>query len=554
MRELIRLTVVSLKNVYGLSAMLYDVKKNKKSYKKIILFFAVLIALVPAYALYIFFTSIIYDSYAMLNQTSAYLAQFLALGAFVILIFGISYILSYFYMSKDLDTLLSLPVSPRNIILSKILTITFSEYFFIVPMMLPPIIKYGIAQHCNVIYYLQSVIAMALLPVTVLGILAIIIILIMQGASLKIKKDKLQIITLFLTLAFIIAIQFANAKFSSSMGSGNQAEIIAYYLQNSNAMLSSITKIFFPAVIASNAMVNYGNISGIYYLFLYIVTCGAVLFICSAIGSKIYIKSILKSSFSNKSKSNIKNIDLKTASPLIAIFKNDMRLILRTPIYMFNSIGLVIVFPVVILITAFASGISDKIDLSIVNSYKEISVLVLTAVYTFFVGLTPTLSTTFSREGQCFWITKTMPATVNEQINGRLLTHIILSVLFLLASSITIFIITKLSIYALFLAFVLGIFVSMPTAYIALLIDTKRPLLVWDNPQRAVKQNMNVVVAMLISLVYILLLGVIGYFSAVILNVKMAIIIILAISILLTFLFDSITRKKFKIWFLKIEI
>ena len=554
MRELMRLSAVSLKNTYGISALLYDTKKKKRSFKKVILFFAVIICLIPAYAMYVYFTSLMYDSYAMLNQTSAYLAQFLSLGAVVILVFGISYILSYFYLSKDIDTLLSLPVKPSNIVLSKILTITVSEYMFLLPLMLPPIIKYGIAQNCNVIYYFESVIAIALLPVIVLGILAIIMIILMRGASLRIKKDKIQIITLFLTLAIVVAYQFINIKFTSAMQYDDPAQVIAYYLQNSNAMLNNITKIFFPAVFASKAMINYNNISTLYYLLIYVLSCGVVVFLCAIIGEKFYIQSILRSSFSNKSNKKNRKIITDVNSPVIAIYKNDIRLMLRTPIYMFNTVGVMVILPVMILIMSFASGINKQLDLTALNSYKELSVLILTAVYTLFIGFTPILSTTFSREGQCFWITKTIPVSYKEQINARLLTHIVLSAILITACSISIIAVTRLNIFTLFAAFLLGIIASMPTAYISLIIDTKRPLLVWDTPQRAVKQNMNVVISMLICMAYIILLGAAGFVSVKLFGIKIAVGVVFALCLIIAVLFDRITRKKFGTWFSRIEI
>jgi ABC-2 type transport system permease protein len=554
MKELIRLTSVSLKSVYGLSALLYDSKKNKKSVKRLVLFIVLVLCLLPAYILYISFTSLLYDAYVMLNQANAYLAQYLALTSVVILIFGISYILAYFYMAKDLDTLLSLPLRPGNIVLSKILTITISEYFFVLPIMLPAIIKYGVVQGCTLVYYFLAVIVMALLPVIVLGILAVIIMLLMKGASFKIKRDKIQLITLFLTLGFIIAFQFINTKLTSSMG-GNTSETIAYFLQNSNALLSSITRIFFPAVIASKALVFYNSISAFVYLFSYLFITAAVLFLCVLLGKKVYIHSILASSNTGKIRQRSKNIEYQTSSPVMAIFKNDMRMILRTPIYMFNCLGTAFVIPIVILVMFYASGMKEQIDFTAVASHKEIAILILAAIYTFFAGLSPVLSTTFSREGQSIWITKTIPTTTDEQLNGRLLTQIVLSIILIAVSSITIYIISKISLAVLMSAFLLALIASLPTAYISFLIDASRPLLNWDNPQRAVKQNFNVFFAMLFCIIYILIIALIAYIAVRLLtNLKIVIILMLIITAICTLVFDKFTRKKFKTLFLNIEI
>ena len=321
-----------------------------------------------------------------------------------------------------------------------------------------------------------------------------------------------------------------------------------------NAMLNNIAKIFFPAVFASNAMINYNNISAVYYLLIYILSCGVVVFVCSAVGRIFYIQSILKSAFSNKSTKINKKIDTDINSPIISIFKNDIRLMLRTPIFLFNTVGVMIILPLMILIMSFASGINKQIDLTALGHYKNLSILILAAAYTMFIGFTPILSTTFSREGQCFWITKTIPVSYNEQISARLLTHIILSVILVVACSISVFAVTKLNIITLFAALLLGLIASMPTAYISLIIDTKRPLLVWDNPQRAVKQNMNVVISMLICMAYIIILGAVGFFSVKLFGITIAIGIVFILCILLTVLFDRATRKKFGNWFLQIEI
>jgi ABC-2 type transport system permease protein len=49
----------------------------------------------------------------------------------------------------------------------------------------------------------------------------------------------------------------------------------------------------------------------------------------------------------------------------------------------------------------------------------------------------------------------------------------------------------------LLLVVVLGLVIGLPAIVVSLLIDLLRPYLNWDNPQKAIKQNINVVLAML---------------------------------------------------------
>ncbi|MGI6348497.1 MAG: hypothetical protein GX245_06500 [Eubacteriaceae bacterium] len=98
MKELLALSKYSIKNVYSLSALLYNRKKKKRSPLRIVLAVVFILLLLSSYALYLSFASMLYSAYASLNQTSAYPVQFWAITCVVIMIFAASYIISYFYI------------------------------------------------------------------------------------------------------------------------------------------------------------------------------------------------------------------------------------------------------------------------------------------------------------------------------------------------------------------------------------------------------------------------------------------------------------------------
>ncbi len=51
----------------------------------------------------------------------------------------------------------------------------------------------------------------------------------------------------------------------------------------------------------------------------------------------------------------------------------------------------------------------------------------------------------------------------------------------------------------LILVVILGLLASLPAIVACLLIDLIRPYLNWDNPQKSIKQNINVVLAMFVG-------------------------------------------------------
>ena len=51
----------------------------------------------------------------------------------------------------------------------------------------------------------------------------------------------------------------------------------------------------------------------------------------------------------------------------------------------------------------------------------------------------------------------------------------------------------------------------IPVSAVGIYIDLMRPKLVWNNPQEAIKQNFNVVIAMLLGFVLVTIFGAVGY-------------------------------------------
>ena len=70
----------------------------------------------------------------------------------------------------------------------------------------------------------------------------------------------------------------------------------------------------------------------------------------------------------------------------------------------------------------------------------------------------------------------------------------------------------KLDFVYLILPVILGIVGGVPISLIGLIVDLKRPLLDWTNPQRAVKQNLNVLIALAVNLIFMIILAGPTYF------------------------------------------
>jgi ABC-2 type transport system permease protein len=188
----------------------------------------------------------------------------------------------------------------------------------------------------------------------------------------------------------------------------------------------------------------------------------------------------------------------RSTSPVYAIALREIKLLFRTPIYLFNSVALLLIIPVVLLIPALTGGggIGQIVEMAFATGNRAALVLVAGAFMGGMALFTPAASSSFSREGKLFWISQVIPMSPREQIRGKILYSLMIA--WLAVPLVVLFSIrtVPLTFSELVIAVLLGTALSFPAITISLLIDLLRPYLDWDNPQKPIKQNVNVLLAM----------------------------------------------------------
>ena len=163
--------------------------------------------------------------------------------------------------------------------------------------------------------------------------------------------------------------------------------------------------------------------------------------------------------------------------------------------------------------------------------------LILVVVFMFFGSVACTTASTFSREGKNIWLTCIVPVRPLDQMIGRGLSALCIQLLGIVFTLILLAFITPLSLGTVVLSLVLGTIGSFPLLAFGLIVDMMRPLLDWDNPQKAVKNNMNVMIAMMVGWVYMLLVvgisAATGFFIAPVFGYSFFAVVSIVISVLL---------------------
>ena len=160
---------------YGISALKYRFMREKnKRWEPILVGVALIFSFTPLIALYIAFMINIFAAGVIINQPEMVLIISFACAQFMIFLFGIFYILGMFYFSKDVETLVPLPLKPYEVIGGKFAVIMVNEYLTSVPLLLPPIIIYGAGTSQGLLYWLKSVVLIIASPVIPLAVAAVI--------------------------------------------------------------------------------------------------------------------------------------------------------------------------------------------------------------------------------------------------------------------------------------------------------------------------------------------------------------------------------------------
>lgn len=506
MNKIISLIKTDFNITFGLSSIIYSFKNKKNRWQMIILAIAML-SLIPSYFLIINSLNGMYDIYAEVGQKSMFLLSGFLVTQIMVFIFGLLYVMSKYYFSNDLATLVPLPIKSSYIIGSKFVTLMISEYLTSLPIILPFIIIYGVKGGEGLLYWIYSLLLVITAPIIPLVLSSIVIMVFMKYTNIGAKKDLIRVIG---AVIFIIAMVYFQLKIQTIAGKVMmEGDFFVNLVKDSNLLVKKLGIIFPPSQWGALALSNYFNLTGLMNLLTFIVvgiiSFMIMLFLSESLFFDGLIGNIEVSASKGKSRKKIALKDMtKETKPYIALAKKEIIMLFKTPVYLLNTVGGVVMLPIILLVASMTGG--DESLVQIIDMLGGNNNLITLAGIAFIAALGILNSigaTSFSREGKCLWIQRTLPIKVEDQIIGRILSSLIVQILGVGALLISLSFIIKLDILSILLIVFLGLLGSIPMTQIGMIIDILRPLLDWDNPQKAMKQNLNVLISMGLGVLYL---------------------------------------------------
>ena len=510
MKNTLYLTKVLFLNSFGLNFSNKE-KKNKKSISRIgyiaLIIFLILFVGAPMLLMGIGMGVSFNEIGKTLEGVNVVLEgfkSFLPLMSIMILLFSIFGIISTFFLSSDMETLLALPFKPKEIIIAKFINSLTSVYLIEIMMFLPILIGIGLGASLNILYYFNILLVTIFLPMVPLAIFGILLTSLMRYTALNRVKDKIQYVIMLFVIVGAVAIEIG----STSMGEGSMDDMANLIVNQSNA-LSYVMFFTLPASIAlgtENILLSIGCM-----LIFIIMSIGFVI-LFGLIGEKIYIKGVLgkpQLKIKNKKEKKVELKEEKKTSIFKELVKNEWRTVNRSPIYNMNLVLPVFLMPIILGVSMFA-GFSEVDEVGtlteFINGFKEIidfsagNVLVFTvAILSFFTSMSMSSSTAISRDGKNAYFNKIIPVEPMTIINAKVVLGIILGFIPCLLITIILLALGLMNVLDFVLINIPLFLFIVVTNYIGIYIDLKRPKLEWENETVAVKQNTNSIIYMFLD-------------------------------------------------------
>jgi len=500
------LTKVMLKNFNLFD--LRSAKSGKSRTKKILLSVLIFVSFLPMMFGIGTLAFVGYHVLSGIQQEGLILGMGFLVSSLTIFFFGVFYVISIFYFSKDIENLLPLPLRPSEILAAKFTVALFYEYLTEFIFLAPILIGFGIAGKAGLMYCIYSLIIFLALPVLPLIYASVITLLIMGFTSLAKNKDRFRIIGGIAAMTLAVGLNAFITKISSSSMSADELQQLL--AQGNNSFTGTISGIFFSNRFAVMALLHNSELKGLVNLIVFMLICVLFVMLLLGIGEGIYYKGAVGISEASSKRKKYTESEFRKfsrqKSALRSYIIKELKLLFRTPVYFMNCVLLNFLFPLFFIIPFIVQPDEMK-ELQALSPYisdigKQGAVLAAAFGMSVFVASTNGIAASaISREGTNIYVCKYLPVSYRTQILAKVLSSACLGAVGTLSMVLAAVIFVPLPVYLIMLIAVAAILGIIFSSFTGIFIDLNFPKLIWDNEQKAVKQNFNVVLNMLASIV-----------------------------------------------------
>jgi ABC-2 type transport system permease protein len=511
LRTLAAVVKAGLRSNFGLATLKHRLFKEKKDRWLVPLIGLAAVGVVPMFYGIVLLIENVYLVLRPMGQERALLSFGLLAGQLLVLLFGVYYVIAAFYFSRDLEFLIPLPLRPAEVMTSKFVVIVINEYLTVAAVVLPVVITLGVMARGGAGYWVNAVLVYLALPVIPLALVALAVVAMMRFINISRKKDALILVGSLLLIGLSIAVQIGLRRSAGvDGGPGASAAAVAAFFTSPDSLLNKVGAIFPPGIWATKAIAGGFSGEGLANLALLLGVTIALFAAMVVLAEKLFYRGLVGLAETTGRKRRLTHAEMSRRVSSgrragAAIFWREWKIMNRTPIFLLNGVLVSVFLPAVFILMATidtggkASGRGgDPMALlkALASANPLVAILAAALFMTICGSINGTASSTFSREGAQFWISRVIPVAPREQAAAKFLHSYLVAMLGVVTAGIVAAFFLHLEAAALIPAAGLSLVAGVLLAAVGMMIDLARPLLDWTNPQKAIKQNLNVLLAL----------------------------------------------------------
>ena len=467
-KQIVNLTKLQLINLYGFNVFRFT--KDKKE-KKVKLFLAVMYVLL---ALMMFgYVGAMSYGYIYIGLSDIIPAYLIMIASMVILMFSIFKAGNMIFQRNAYEILSSLPISQTAVVVSRFIRLYIENLILAVGTLLPGMVVYGMFLRPDVSFYLIGLLVMLfipLLPITVSVFVGTLI----TGISSRMKHKSL--ISTGLSILLLVVMMLFSSQMSSMEG-----EVDLDKLKDlSEMVLAAIKGIYPPAAWLGEAMVT-GN-----YGICFLAMAGGMFMVTAVIALvSVNYHSISRQLYSTSAKHDYQMENLKKTSVLGALYKREWKRYLSSSVYVTNTI----MSPIMALLFSVMLLVLGEEQLQI---YLELPIDIRGCI-PFLVAsifcMMPTTCTSISLEGKEWWIVKSLPISMKDLLDSKILLNLSLAAPFWIVSEAILAMALRPNLLEMLWLLVIPAVMILFSSVYGITVNLKMPVFNWENEVSIVKQS-----------------------------------------------------------------
>lgn len=409
---------------------------------------------------------------------------------------------SYLFDAHDNELLLSMPIRPSDVLLSRMIALFLLNFVYTNLLFLPVGVAYGLLLHFTPLTLLFFIISMFFIPLLVTAFSSVFGFLFGKLAHRIPNKNLLTVILGFSTVALlsVITINFGNiigvlmnevdvianfvSKYFASLYWYGLATSMGYHarvnLFDSSSQTSGIDALGILPLITITSAVIFAAFVFLSDRFERIVTRK------TAIRKKKYVRSAMKQT----------NIQL-------ALIKKEVSYFLSLPSYVMNA-GMSTIMAVLLGMGILLRGnlIIDWIPRLFPEAASNVLSLALGSSLALCCTLNDVTAPTISLEGKTIWILKSTPLGAMKVFIAKALLAPIVSLPGVCFTAIAAAIVLKFNVGDILFVIFVPLLASLFSGFLGVCVNLKLPRFDWTNEITVIKQSLSVIFTLLLSMFF----------------------------------------------------